>query len=872
MSEGNLALTNLDIYEQEKSMLSSVTALLNQMVVAAADNYRNSQQYALSENFEEQDRQVHYSEAEKDRRKRLLVEGIVYKIIDNPYFAHIQLLDQNQHDMLHCLLTDNEDINESIDLHGETETFIFPFKQDPHREFLGHLFHLYQEQTGESFQTGDTIYDTVFIRNDDIASRELINATQLFPYVENEDFVQVDCDELLGQKLKEFRKDVTLRNIIATLQRMQFHIIRQPASASFVVQGCAGSGKSQCLIHRLFYLRDVYSKEWDKVLLITPTQLFRNYSSNLMHRYRLTDVNNMSIADFYRHILEQIDPRFRNRQYKFELSEEYLPDEYLLGVYSKDSILKIRREISRAITLHVDAAVDLLGLKKSQTEINGALVQELAEKLQKEIDAFDVREAGLANDEALMEVRNRIDELNKRSVLVRSYQERAIRRIDELNERKEKFDNYLEAYENAREEIVSWDKLINGERQKRKKNLKDREKGIKDLSTGRIQIKEFLAFFDAFYSFLDVVSIDGKQKRANEDYRMFLTEYLADCENDLSNFLDGKSQRVWLSTWKKDMEDAEQRRTSYASEIIEIEEEIEQKTLWLASHLNDSGYRQQNSRRRAALEREHYYLSRIESSVFESEVWNALAPLKEKCGVQALDIERLENGKNRETRILYKSDLMFYLRIYAILQELDGLPEYNLICVDEGQDLHSADFEMIRELFPTAKLNIFGDLAQSLHEGCGLTDWIQDTGLNSVFTMDKNYRNPPEIVEFCNRTFGENMEYCGTLDARNAPKVLETAEDLKESMSESTVIIVRDKSAFDKLSSLLDEHMPLTYLDTSSSSEVPGTISCYSIYAAKGLEFRNVVVYPEGMNHNQQVVACTRATETLFYCDLGGKL
>ena len=55
------------------------------------------------------------------------------------------------------------------------------------------------------------------------------------------------------------------------------------------------------------------------------------------------------------------------------------------------------------------------------------------------------------------------------------------------------------------------------------------------------------------------------------------------------------------------------------------------------------------------------------------------------------------------------------------------------------------------------------------------------------------------------------------------------------------------------------------YLDT--KAEAPGgrKIPCYSIFAAKGLEFQKVVVFPLNMTVNQKVVACTRAMEELYY-------
>ena len=71
------------------------------------------------------------------------------------------------------------------------------------------------------------------ICDDEIENRKLLDVVQLFPESE---MLQITADELLEEKLQENRNNPTLRNIIATLQRMQFEIIEADADQSFVVQ------------------------------------------------------------------------------------------------------------------------------------------------------------------------------------------------------------------------------------------------------------------------------------------------------------------------------------------------------------------------------------------------------------------------------------------------------------------------------------------------------------------------------------------------------------------------------------------------------------------------------------------------------------
>lgn len=62
-------------------------------------------------------------------------------------------------------------------------------------------------------------------------------------------------DPFLLTVLKDKRRQNRLTDIIRSIQANQNDIIRKPLSESFIVQGCAGSGKTMILLHRLSYLK-----------------------------------------------------------------------------------------------------------------------------------------------------------------------------------------------------------------------------------------------------------------------------------------------------------------------------------------------------------------------------------------------------------------------------------------------------------------------------------------------------------------------------------------------------------------------------------------------------------------------------------------
>jgi hypothetical protein len=361
---------------------------------------------------------------------------------------------------------------------------------------------------------------------------------------------------------------------------------------------------------------------------------------------------------------------------------------------------------------------------------------------------------------------------------------------------------------------------------------------------------------------------EGRSFKDDEEYLLFLdNEFCAQAEQELKKKVGDQSADQFLDDLIKRKKTIENRIASLTQDSIQKTEAVIQLEEWLRSKASQyEGEKSTRTLRRADMERARYFLSRIESSVFEQEVWKALAPEKEQYGIPTVDIEDLGENRRRETRILYKSDLLFYVKLYYRLHGLSSLPRYTLLCIDEGQDLHQADYEMLQTLFPDAAFNVLGDTDQVLHTTYGISNWQQETGIDMVFSLDRNYRNEASIVEFCNRKFGCTMKYIGQAREKRMPKELGNIREILPILNEKNVaVIVNDRSSFDRLHKMIGNMVSLEFLDTNSDSLSDDRIPCYSIFAAKGLEFPVVLVISDDMTNNQRIVACTRATERLYY-------
>ena len=843
-----------------------------------------AQKYVKSGAYEDSAAASVYSEHTKACAAETTEMQLYRTIYPSPYFSHMEISGDDG-DKMQIMLSDAENLNENIQI--DDQKMIMPFKNGGGRQnqLLRALYHAYQEHDkahvfyidvedrlhGDFHKEKHTVQ---LIRSVDIKNRELKQVVQFYPpltvtdsKITAESGIASSGDELLQQKLAENREDAKLRNIIATLQREQFDIIQTPLETSFAVQGCAGSGKTQCLIHRLFFFRDKLNESgWDKVLLITPSQLFRAYSMNLMRRFHLSTVDNCSIANFYCTLLEAFDPRFKKRQYEFELSEEYLPDEYLHQIYEPKLIAQIQSQIKSAIFNHANDACKILGISNIPQNIDINYIGILVKQLNQQIAEFDRRVAETARD---TEYKTYLDELDKSERKQKTAQERIIKfnnDLEQLEMQKRQYDELKQQIADAEEELSEWKK---SQQPKLDEQINTAEK-LKCMLAGNTEasVEDCIAYSDAIAAVLRSAGFAGQKIHGIPDeHEEYLKDLCRMAHEYLSDFL-GRSERSWIRLYESRKKGFQTLiSTNQQLETLAAHKADECRTWLEKRNAQNESIDMQRKTYRERLEKSRYYLSRIESSVFEQEIWNTIQPIKEAHGVKSVRMEQLENGHQRQTRILYKSDLLFYLHIYSQLYPHDSLPDYRYICIDEGQDLHRADYDMLRTLYPDGVLNIFGDTMQLLHEACGVTDWKQDTGVESVFDLDTNYRNVPAIVNFCNYQFKSHMKYVGEIQNQQKPLFIARPSELKRIITlKHPHIIVKNRDAFEQL--CLEAQIPVEefeYLDLSASKETEEKNHCYSIFAAKGLEFSSVLVYAKNMTNNQKIVASTRAMENLYY-------
>ncbi|MDE5547761.1 MAG: hypothetical protein K2J30_02030, partial [Clostridia bacterium] len=122
----------------------------------------------------------------------------------------------------------------------------------------------------------------------------------------------------------------------------------------------------------------------------------------------------------------------------------------------------------------------------------------------------------------------------------------------------------------------------------------------------------------------------------------------------------------------------------------------------------------------------------------------------------------------------------------------------------------------------------------------------------NVYTLNQNYRNTNDIVDFVSTVLDADMRSIGL-----------GGEEVKRIRSRGVTGFFRDKEGSRAIIAK-DEYLPLFAKRgcnlISQSGKISKTkINVMSVYESKGLEFSVVAVYDKDMTENEKYIAYTRA-------------
>lgn len=169
----------------------------------------------------------------------------------------------------------------------------------------------YYMKNQKEFLVKDTQYFLALRRELEIKKQKLIS--YYTEYDGEEASLEGDViDPFLLTVLKDKRRQNRLTDIIQTIQSNQNEIIRRPLAENFAVQGCAGSGKTMIMLHRLSYLMFQHpDRSFSGTIIITPNRYFDAYINDLSSELGLIDLERYSLEEYYVTLIKRYYPKSR---------------------------------------------------------------------------------------------------------------------------------------------------------------------------------------------------------------------------------------------------------------------------------------------------------------------------------------------------------------------------------------------------------------------------------------------------------------------------------------------------------------------------------------------------------------------------------
>ncbi len=713
--------------------------------------------------------------AENYRKIKLLLEDIEREkekieafrpFFDEPYFARMDLIDNQE---------------------GYNSYYIGK-KGDIHLEILDWrtpVARRYYQKSCSTFTFNEYEYKTILRRAIRAKSGEILDYKNeylsLKDYLSPEEIADRDEENVLDPYLREIirnrKQETAVRDIIETIQEKQYDIITRPHRDNFVLQGCAGSGKTMVMLHRLSYL--MYNYEDIKprdVLILTPSRSFNSFIDELAEILELERVRTMTAQEYFLQVL---------RNQKIEIADKIdftqKEDEgYLAYLYSPKFVQDVTKKLNKAY----DSLYGLFTGSECQE-----FIEDIIEECKRQIVAYE----GIKN--ASMRVRRAV--------------------LGEIKERKEGGLYYTKPFRELMNCVLDVEDFFNG-------TLKSENAKSPDY---------FYRQMTSFYKSASFVvrcteKIVAEAVTSLEELRGALEKEIVDLQR-FKQRVEGVETYLYAD------------RIARRRELIEETKKVEEKTRLIG-----------------------------ESTTAFSEFYLYLRGEKNFVQVGGCaDFVDLIRYFYRETVKKYKlsfnmtSKKMYPSDAYALCVICAGIssslsPVYSYVFVDEGQDISPCEYELLQKINKKAAFNIFGDVAQNVTPWRGIKAWEGVFPTYSLYTLNQNYRNTNQIVQYVADTLRLNMQSIG-YDGPKVHKITQRGISgfFKEKKGLKAIICAQEKK---------EEYTRKSYNDIGAKGKVSRSkINIMSVYESKGLEFTSVVVVEAGLSESERYIAYTRALNEL---------
>ncbi|MBQ8375181.1 MAG: AAA family ATPase [Clostridia bacterium] len=651
----------------------------------------------------------------------------------------------------------------------------------------------YYQKSCAAFTFNEYSYKTILRRALQTQNGKLLAFKNEFlslkEYLSEDEIGGRDEDNILDPFLREIirsrKEEASVKDIIRTIQEKQYEIITCPERTNFVLQGCAGSGKTMVMLHRLSYL--MYNNDnirTHDVLIITPSNSFNTFINELATVLELERVKTLTVYEYFLQVLknEKIDLAD-----KIDLGQKEA-ESYLSYVYSE----AFPRDLKKKTEKVYDSLYGLFTGEECQD-----FISDIVEDCREQIAAYE----GIKN--ASLRVRRTV--------------------LGEIKERKEGGIYYTKAFRSLMNCILDIDDFFEG-----------------TLHSERAKNPDY--FYRQLLSFYKSATF---AVRKAESVVTEAIEGLAELKEALQKeIFDLKRFRQKIGGVEKYLyADRIERR----EELLKETEKITEKVVKIGE--------------RGTAFSEFYEYLRGEKTFFAIGSGNGFIDIVRYFYRETVKKYKLKHGMKSSK--MYASDAYAVCLICQLLGRRLS-PAHSYVFVDEAQDISAGEYALLRAINQNAAFNMFGDTEQNITPYRGVKNWREVFAGFELYSLNQNYRNTNQIVDFVAETLEVDMKSIGydgpevqRIGARGISGFFKDKKGLK-----AVICAEEDKALYArKAYSVLSEKGQISR----------SKINLMTVYESKGLEFSSVVVVPDHMTANERYIAYTRALQYLAVVQTGEK-
>lgn len=665
---------------------------------------------------------------------------------------------------------------------------------------------------------------------------------------------KIISDEFL-QELLERRSTPEFKNIVFSIQKKQGEIIQAPYNRNMIVQGCAGSGKSMIMLHRLPIVLYDNPKSLNRsnLYIITPSQMYIEMADNMRHQLEISDIKMGTIEQYYDYCIQKY-VGYKAGEYGKVNYHIKLTSEKVNYIYSKKCIEDICSFLDKNCKIDMaflEQASQILSMQLKSVDLGEDYLHQIRSRVLNCQKIINANYAVLSHYYA--KIQDALDALYKLSTALRHRKDTTIRGINK------KISNEKEVISSAQKEISKFDEEINQIAiRNRKLKIQDANERIEILKDTLNKVDEDDKYFK---SLMDIAKKLQDELTVFENMENEFSQNNDDTIKGIVNNIGRIIGAYFMISW--DLSKVEDKYSEYQETIVELLDGA-QKCVSILQNENEKYL-------------EYNYFTEIKNKcdllmlTNENIVKNTYVFIMNKIGIK-------ENNKG-EIQALNCSPYLYL----QILYQFQGVPNNSFesfLSIDEAQGIAPEEIRLLYNINARkAVFNIFGDVYQHIEGTKGIDGWSEyaDVLSSDMYEMQENYRNASQITDFCNKQFNMKMLAINT-PGKGVHEISSDKEFYSEVISQlldtqrtglGAILVGDDIEAKYLLNRFVAYKNKFNDMTIEKFSIHHTRWNIINIDDAKGLEFSSVIVLSGRMSRNEKYIAYTRALDELFvYSDV----